>query len=60
MNRNNMVFAVGSVVAAAALVVLADSQVSDSRSRSADSTSAGTVAETIDLFKDEGSILRLR
>ena len=54
MNRNNIVFAVGSVVAAAALVILADSQVSDSRSRSADSTSAGTVAETIDLFKDEG------
>jgi Bax protein len=54
MNRSSFAFTVGGVVVVAALVLLAESQVSDSRSRSADSTRADTVAETIDLFKAEG------
>jgi len=54
MNRNSIVFAMGGFVAAAALVVLANNQVAGSRSRNADTSNAATVAETIDLFKDEG------
>ena len=54
MNRNSIVFAIGGCVAAAALVMLANVQVSGSRARNADTSNAATVAETIDLFKDEG------
>ena len=54
LNRNTIALAGVGLIAAGALILLAHSQVSDSRSRDGGITRADTVAEVINLFKDEG------
>lgn len=54
MNRNSIFVAVAGLGMAVALIILAQNQASDSRSGTGGTTSADTVAEAIDLFKDEG------
>lgn len=54
MSRNSIILGVVGLGLAGALVLLADEQVSSSRSGHGATTSADTVAEAVDLFKDEG------
>jgi hypothetical protein len=54
LNRNTIALAGVGLITAGALIFLAHSQVSDSRSRDGGIARADTVAEAIDMFKDEG------
>lgn len=54
MNRNNMALAGVCAIAAAALISLAVEQASDSRYAHGTMTDIDTVAEAIDVFKEEG------
>jgi Bax protein len=54
MNRNSVALIVGGVAVVGLPVLLAHSLVSDSKSRGWSTTSADTVREAIDAFKDEG------